>query len=638
MNLGRRFGTVLAVLIAGAFTAVPAIGPAGRVVAAPTPLSPPSRLVPVGPMRVADTRLAECGCVRLDDTTIRVIVAGRAGVPAGITAAAITVTATEASTGTFVTVWPSGTPRPETSTVNLGAGRTAANSTIVPLGAAGTPGAGAIDVFSPAQLDLIIDVTVGFVPAATSRAGRFVPTAPRRLLDTRETGGVLANGGAVDVALPAGVAADSLALVLNVTSVDATSPGFVTGRAAGTPASTSSFVNPDGSGAPRAASIIVPASPAGVTIESSSGGHLIVDLVGWFTGPSAAESGEGMFVAATPTRLLDTRIDAPRLWRGGTRELASPISDAAALVTNVTLDQVDAPGFVAAFPAGNARPATSSINAAARNTTIANLAITTVSTRGLAWFANVGTDLIVDLTGWFTGAGVAAPQPPSANAPPTLRTLLIGDSTLAALDVVTVSQRALQGFEPVLDAAPCRRLVGPSCRSAYTGQVPNTAVQAIAATPGPVDVVVIKAGYNEGSAAFEAAAVEVLLTARERGVALVLWLTYSEGTRSQLRTYEVNNATLLRLSASGDYPELEVADWRTYAAASTGWHAADRVHLQGAGAWATADYISRWVAHATHRPCPQPWVPGGPVGDPCPSPDLIAISLGPPDLRGLYGF
>ena len=239
MNLVRRFGTVLAVLIAGAFTAMPAIGPAGRVVAATAALSPPSRLVPVGPLRVTDTRLAECGCVRLDDTTILVTVAGRTGVPAGITAAAITVTATEASENTFVTVWPSGTPRSDTSTVNVGAGRTAANSTIVPLGAAGTPGAGAIDVFAPAQVDLVIDVSAAFVLAVTSRAGRFVPTPPRRLLDTRETGGVLANGGAIDVALPAGVAADSLALVLNVTSVGAALPGFLTGRAAGTPASTS---------------------------------------------------------------------------------------------------------------------------------------------------------------------------------------------------------------------------------------------------------------------------------------------------------------------------------------------------------------------------------------------------------------
>jgi hypothetical protein len=414
--------------------------------------------------------------------------------------------------------------------------------------------------------------------------------------------------------------------------------GFFTGRAAGAAPSTSSFLNPDGSGVPLAASVILPTSPNGITIDASSGGDVVVDLAGWFTGPSAAPSADGLFVAATPTRLLDTRVDGPRLWRGGTRELAMPVAGAAALVTNVTLDQADDDGFVTAYAAGIARPATSSVNAPSRNATVANLAVTSVSDRGLAWFANEGTDLIVDLTGWFTGTAAIAIEPVPPNDPPTLTTLMIGDSTLAALDVVPQSKRALQGFTPIVNAAPCRRLVEPSCRSAYTGQVPDTAVHAIANNPGPVDVVVMKAGYNEGTIGFGSDVVQVVLAARARGVHLVLWLTYSEGTGTQLNRYQINNAVLRQLAASGNYPELEIADWRTYASSSTGWYAGDRVHMQGAGAWATADFISRWVAHATHRPCPQPWTPGGVIDDPCPDPDATAAAIGTPDLRGLYGF
>jgi hypothetical protein len=115
-------------------------------------------------------------------------------------------------------------------------------------------------------------------------------------------------------------------------------------------------------------------------------------------------------------------------------------------------------------------------------------------------------------------------------------------------------------------------------------------------------------------------------------------LTYSEGTGSQLTRYQLNNATLRRLAASGEFPELEVADWRGYAAGSTSWYAADRVHLQGAGAWATSDYISRWIAFATHRPCPVPWTPGAPIDDPCADPDATAAAIGLPNLRALYGF
>ncbi len=600
---------------------------------APAAIGAPSRLVPIGPLRLADTRQADCGCARLDPNTIRVSLSGRPGIPSGITAAAITVTAADALVGAFVTAWPAGGARPDTSTVNVRPGHAVANSAIIPIGVDGS-----IDVFASASTAMIIDVSAVFVPAPSAAAGRFVPTPPTRLLDTREGAGALPVGGTVTVPLPGGVPSDALALMVNVTSVDARIPGFLTGRAAGTSATTTSFLNPDGGGAPVAASVILPASSTGVTIDTTSGGQVVVDLVGWFTGSSATVSTIGLFVAASPTRLLDTRASAPRLWRAGTRDLASPVAGASALVTNVTLDQADTGGFVTAYPAGTSRPGTSSVNAAARNATVANLAVTSVSDRGVAYFANEGTDVIVDLTGWFTGSPINATQPVPANTPPELRVLMIGDSTLAALNVSTSSQRALRGFVPVLDAAPCRRLVEPSCRSAFTGAVPDTAVHAIANAPGALDVVVMKTGYNEGTIGFESDVVQVVLTARARGIDLVLWLTYSEGTGTQLNRYPINNAVVRRLAASGAYPELQVADWRTYAASSSGWYAGDRVHLQGAGAWATADYVSRWVAHATHRPCPMPWVPGAAVDDPCPDPDATAAAIGTPDLRGLYSF
>jgi hypothetical protein len=600
---------------------------------APAASAAGSRLVPVGPLRLADTRLADCGCQRLDATTIRVDIAGRSGIATDITAAAITVTAADAAAPTYVTAWPSGAERPGTSTVNIRPGAAVANSAIIPVGVDGS-----IDVFAPSAVSMIIDVSAVFAPAASAASGRFVPTAPVRLLDTREGSGPLPPGGSVSVPLPAGAPADSLALMVNVTSVDAPVAGFLTGRAAGAAPSTSSFVNPDGSGAPVAASVVLPASPGGITIDTSSGGNVLVDVIGWFTGSSAPSTTTGLFVATAPTRLLDTRADGPRLWAGGAREIASPATDAAALVTNVTLDQADAPGFVTAYPAGTPRPGTSSVNAPIRNATVANLAVVTASDRGAALFANAGTDVIVDLTGWFTGVPVAATEPVPPDVAPTLSVLMIGDSTLAALDVVPQSQRALRGFTPILDAAPCRRLVQPSCRSAYTGQVPDTAVHAIATTPQPVDVLVMKAGYNEGTLAFQSDVEQVLLAARARGVHLVLWLTYSEGTGTQLRRYDVNNATIRRLAASGAYPELQVVDWRAYADASSGWYAADHVHLQGAGAWATADYVSRLVAHHTHRPCPTPWAPGGALTDPCEDPNVTAAAIGLPDLRGLYGF
>ena len=52
------------------------------------------------------------------------------------------------------------------------------------------------------------------------------------------------------------------------------------------------------------------------------GGHVVVDITGWFTGATAAASSEGLFTPVDPTRLLDTRTTtAPAtgtpLHRGG---------------------------------------------------------------------------------------------------------------------------------------------------------------------------------------------------------------------------------------------------------------------------------------------------------------------------------
>jgi hypothetical protein len=629
-----RVAVLVAVVVPSCLVAVPGASvPAARAASpAPVAIAPPARYVPVGPERLADTREPECGCTRVGTGTVRVQVTGRAGVPTGATAVAVTVTVVNATTDTYLTAWPAGTTRPTTSTVNARRGVAVANAAIVPLSVDG-----AIDLFSPAEADVVVDVSGAFVPAGSSAAGRFVPAAPMRLLDTRETGELVLAGGEITVARPSSVAADALALVVNVTSVGARRPGFVTARAAGAPPAVTSVVNPDGTGSAVAAAVVVPVSPAGVTIGTSVASDLVFDLVGWFTGPSAPVSDAGLFVAAAPQRLVDTRDYGPRVWADGTREVAVDLPGAAALVTNVTLDLADAAGFVTAHAAGTARPPTSTVNARGRATVVANAAITGLSDRGLAWYANAGTDLVVDVSGWFTGSRVPATLPPSPNTPPTPpHVLLVGDSTLAALDVVTASQRALQGMVPDLDAAPCRRLVRPSCRSAFTGLVPTTAVEAIRIAPGPIDVVVLKAGYNEGSGAFASYAETVLAAARARGARVVVWLTFSEGTGTQLRTYALNNAVLRSLAASGAWPELQVADWRSYASANGAWYSPDRVHLQGSGAWATADYVSRWVAHVTHRSCPQPWAPGESVSSRCPDPDAEAARRGPPDLRALY--
>lgn len=189
----------------------------------------------------------------------------------------------------------------------------------------------------------------------------------------------------------------------------------------------------------------------------------------------------------------------------------------------------------------------------------------------------------------------------------------------------------------MIDALPCRRLVRPSCTSRFTLIAPNTAVQAINGATGPFDAAIIKAGYNESPQDFAAAVGAVVGAARAKGARIIIWLTYSESTKPG--NYDNANAVLKTLAGSAAFPDLVVADWRAYAAGSNGWYATDRVHLLLPGAWATADYLSRWVADVFRLPCPVAWTVGGAIDDPCPSPDAHATTTGTfPELRSLYEF
>jgi hypothetical protein len=91
---------------------------------------------------------------------MEVAVVGRAGVPADAAAVIVTVTVTGAAGNGFVTLYRCGDARPNTSTLNVGAGATTANSAIVAVGDSGS-----ICVFTAATTHVIIDVNGWFVAA-----------------------------------------------------------------------------------------------------------------------------------------------------------------------------------------------------------------------------------------------------------------------------------------------------------------------------------------------------------------------------------------------------------------------------------------------------------------------------------------
>ena len=94
----------------------------------------------------------------------------------------------------------------------------------------------------------------------------------------------------------------------------------------------------------------------------------------------------------------------------------------------------------------------------------AQFGITAASSAGIEIYSNAGTELTVDLLGWFTGP--QAPMSESAlagNPVPTQRVIALGDSTMAGVD----RNRAwaqLRGADFDFRARSCARLVRTSCR------------------------------------------------------------------------------------------------------------------------------------------------------------------------------
>jgi hypothetical protein len=423
----------------------------------------------VTPCRLADTRNG-AGVQAVAADRIRVQVTGRCGVPPTASAVVLTVTVTRATAAGFITAWPAGKPLPTASTVNFRAGQDRANGAIVTIG-----DGGAIDVHGSMPADIVVDVNGWFRPAESATAGRFVPIPPRRIFDSRDAafGRPLAAEESLALAIPDGIAADARALAVNVTTTGPNEPGFVTLHPAGTSLPEASVLNTDGADQTRAAGVITPLSPDGFTVYSKAGGHVIVDVTGWFTGPSADDATEGLFVPApAPQRVIDTRAGDP-IWHGGTVDVPIDVSigvpAASSVALNVTLVGARGWGFFTAHPARTPAPATSTVNAGAKGETAANFAVIPTSTSGVAVTAYGGGDLVADLAGWFVGT----PAPATLGSPENVRPPVCAPDTSPA-GLTTF----FAGGEPFSGADYQRAFPLPDGRTLWLFQDVNIATRA----------------------------------------------------------------------------------------------------------------------------------------------------------------
>jgi Zinc carboxypeptidase len=367
----------------------------------------------VAPLRLADTRTSSpSGFQRIDATTVRVTVDATAK------AAALTVTVVDTTAAGYVTVWPTGTPRPNVSNINVaGAGETRANSAVVRLGTDG-----AVDVYVDAKADVLVDLVGLFRAASHATAGRYVALPASRIFDTRQAAFGASSARANQtrlVPLPAGVPPDATAMAVNLTFADTAAAGFFSAWPAGSSRPQASTGNADGPRQTRAIFAVVPVSAGGFQIYTQSGAHVIVDEVGYFTGSSADDTSDGLFVPQDPQRLLDTRTNTPGLiWPGGTIEVPGLDADHAAVWMNYTTIDAFAPGYLTAYPARTSLPLVSTLNTPGTKATVANAAITNLSSIGVALTSFAGEHALADLAGYFTGSPLSGRAPVALNEAP----------------------------------------------------------------------------------------------------------------------------------------------------------------------------------------------------------------------------
>jgi hypothetical protein len=385
------------------------------------PLPPgAARFLPSAPTRLVDSRTQPAYALR-DQREVHVPVIGAGSpVPASATAVVLDVTITDATAPGFVTVWPTGSSRPATSALNVDeAGVDVANLAVVAVGAGGS-----VSISAQVDADVVVDLSGWFEPSGATAAGRFV-AASGRVLDTRVVPGNRFRAGEarpLDVSDLAGP--DPEAVVLSVVATDAAAPGYVTVWPGGAPRPLASNLNVPAAG--TAGNLVVVAAPHGVVqLYAQEQTELVVDVVGFFTGPGAGVDGRGLFVPDAPVRVLDTRQGATMRPEGPTegpvpagREVDVPTTDPVACtgpgpaawsvdaeVLNLTAVAPQAPGYVRVV-----RPSTgtSDLNVAHAGQTVARLTIADRTlVRGARWVVQLTsqttTHLVADRSGWFLG-------------------------------------------------------------------------------------------------------------------------------------------------------------------------------------------------------------------------------------------
>lgn len=276
-------------------------------------------------------------------------------------------------------------------------------------------GVGAAQSSGPVRLERPVDPT----------PSRFVPLVPARVLDTRTgIGGNLIPLGhgvvtEVDVTGVGAVPETGVtAVVLNVTAVDPSLPGFLTVWPSRDPVPTVSNLNfVPGQVVPNLVTVKVGRNGRVDVLNSAGSTHVVADVVGYHTTEPVPG---GLFTPLVPARVLDTRDGTGRggivgaVAQGQAIDLrvtgvgGVPAQGVDAVAINVTVDQPTSAGYVTTWPTGAPMPVASTHNFVP-GLTVANLVLAKVGTDGqVSLFNSSGqTHLVADVVGYFSRSGAS---------------------------------------------------------------------------------------------------------------------------------------------------------------------------------------------------------------------------------------
>ncbi len=376
----------------------------------------PQQFVNVTPCRLVDTRKASGGNGPIQGGTFEAfnlpqIASGKSCADLSAASAySLNVTVVPPGPLGYLTIWPTGGPRSNVSTMNSLDGRVKANAAIVPAGAGG-----GVNVFVSDTSDVVLDIDGYFAPAGQSTLA-FYPLPPCRVADTRKNnfpqglgapslqGGVARGFPILNTTCP-GIPNSVQGYSFNFTVVPKNGQplGYLTVWPTGETQPVVSTLNaPTGTVVANAG--IVPAGTGG-DIEgfASNDTDLIIDINGYFDTPGA--NGLSLYPTA-PCRVIDTRkVGNGQPFMGELTvnvagSICAPPSTAQAYVFNATVVPSGSLGYLTLWPDGGSQPLVSTLNALDGAIT-SNMAIVPNSDGSTDAYASDLTQLILDISSYF---------------------------------------------------------------------------------------------------------------------------------------------------------------------------------------------------------------------------------------------